>query len=86
MNHNIPLAEKLRPKTLDDVLGQEHLTGKNGTIRKMLENDTLNSLIFWGPPGTGKTRMAEQLLAGPYDGFGKIIQFHPNIVLQVFLL
>ncbi|MCS4302046.1 replication-associated recombination protein A [Chryseobacterium pennae] len=59
MNQNIPLAEKLRPKTLDEVLGQEHLTGEKGTIRKMIENNSLNSLILWGPPGTGKTTLAE---------------------------
>lgn len=59
MNDNSPLAEILRPKSLDEVRGQEHLTGKNGTIRKMLENDALNSLILWGPPGTGKTTLAE---------------------------
>lgn len=59
MNSNTPLAEKMRPKTLAQVLGQEHLTGKNGTIRKMLENDALNSIILWGPPGTGKTTIAE---------------------------
>ena len=59
MNHNTPLAERLRPKTLDEVLGQEHLTGEKGTIRKMMENDALNSLILWGPPGTGKTTLAE---------------------------
>lgn len=55
----IPLAEQLRPKDLDSVLGQEHLTGINAPIRKMLENNHLHSIIFWGPPGTGKTTLAE---------------------------
>lgn len=59
MSNNIPLAERLRPRNLDEVLGQEHLTGEKGTIRKMVENDTINSLILWGPPGTGKTTLAE---------------------------
>lgn len=55
----VPLAEQLRPKDLDSVVGQEHLTGSNAPIRKMLENDHLHSIIFWGPPGTGKTTLAE---------------------------
>ncbi|MCT3803419.1 replication-associated recombination protein A [Elizabethkingia anophelis] len=59
MSTNIPLAEKLRPKNLDEVIGQEHLTGPYGPIRKMVEHDTLNSIIFWGPPGTGKTTLSE---------------------------
>lgn len=54
----IPLAEQLRPKTLDDVIGQAHLVGKNKPIRKMLENGRITSMILWGPPGCGKTTLA----------------------------
>lgn len=72
MNYNTPLAELLRPKNLYEVLGQDHLTGKNGTIRRMLENDTLKSLIFWGPPGTGKTTLAEIIAENSHRKFFKL--------------
>jgi len=62
MNDTRPLAEILRPKTLDDVVGQDHLVGANGIIRKLLAAEFLPSMIFWGPPGCGKTTLA-QLLA-----------------------
>lgn len=54
----IPLAEALRPNSFDDYLGQEHLTSENGIIRKMLDKGVVPSMIFWGPPGTGKTTLA----------------------------
>jgi putative ATPase len=57
MNH-IPLAERLRPKSLNDIVGQQHLTGENGVIRKFIENKTMPSIIFWGEPGIGKTSLA----------------------------
>ncbi len=55
---NAPLAEKLRPQTIDDVIGQEHLVGLGKPIRKMLEAGTITSMMFWGPPGSGKTSLA----------------------------
>ena len=54
----IPLAERMRPHSLDDVVGQQHLAGKNGVLRKLIDGGHLPSIIFWGPPGTGKTTMA----------------------------
>ncbi|XOD66664.1 MAG: replication-associated recombination protein A [Flavobacteriales bacterium Tduv] len=57
--HNIPLAERLRPRNLDDYLGQDHLTGPGGVIRKLLDAECIPSLIFWGTPGTGKTTLAK---------------------------
>jgi len=53
-----PLADKIRPKTFDDIVGQAHLFGQNGAIRKMIERDYITNMIFWGPPGTGKTTAA----------------------------
>lgn len=57
----IPLAEKMRPKKLDEVIGQSHLIGKNGILRKIIENKEPISLIFWGPAGTGKTTLSRIL-------------------------
>ena len=53
-----PLAERLRPLTLDDYIGQEHLVGPGAVIRKAIESNRLPSMILWGPPGVGKTTLA----------------------------
>ena len=58
-----PLADRLRPRSLDEVVGQDHLVGSDGTLTRMLERGSLASLILWGPPGCGKTTIARLLAA-----------------------
>lgn len=59
MSANIPLAERLRPKTLEDYIGQRHLVGQGAILRNMIESDNIFSFILWGPPGVGKTTLAQ---------------------------
>lgn len=66
---SIPLAERMRPNTLDEIVGQEHITGVGSILRKSIENKTIPSMILWGPPGVGKTTLANvitQTLKVPY--------------------
>ena len=53
-----PLAERLRPQNLDEYIGQSHLVGPGGILRRMIEQGTVSSFILWGPPGVGKTTIA----------------------------
>lgn len=58
MQNLIPLAERLRPKNLDEYVGQKHLVGEGAVLRKAIESGRIPSMIFWGPPGVGKTTLA----------------------------
>src|SRR5699024_12138498 len=58
-----PLASRLRPSSLEEFAGQEHLVGKGRILRQLIEKDQISSMIFWGPPGVGKTTLAS-IIAG----------------------
>ena len=69
MNQHTPLAERMRPMQIDDLAGQEHLTGKGSILRKAIEQKNIPSMILWGPPGVGKTTIANiiaQTVQVPY--------------------
>jgi putative ATPase len=75
MNNLPPLAERMRPKNLDDYVGQKHLVGKGAVLRKAIESGSLPSMIFWGPPGVGKTTLAyiiSQTLDRPFFSLSAI--------------
>lgn len=75
MTNLAPLAERMRPKSLDDYAGQQHLVGKGAVLRKAIESGTLPSMLFWGPPGVGKTTLAyiiSQTLDRPFFSLSAI--------------
>ena len=62
MNKHAPLADRMRPRTLDEFVGQQHIVGKGKLLRRAIETDSLQSSIFFGPPGCGKTCAARLVL------------------------
>jgi putative ATPase len=67
-----PLAARMRPVTLNDVVGQDHLVGPQGPLRRLIESDRLASIILWGPPGTGKTTLAELVASTTKRNFERL--------------
>src|SRR5271157_3529222 len=74
-----PLAERLRPRKLAEVSGQEHLTGPDGALSRLLAAPSPGSMIFWGPPGSGKTTVARLIGAARNDAFVQVSAIHSGV-------
>ena len=74
-----PLAERLRPTSLAEVSGQEHLTGPDGALTRLLKAPSLGSMIFWGPPGSGKTTVGRLIGASREDAFVQLSAIHTGV-------
>ena len=72
MKKRAPLADRMRPRTLDEFYGQQHIVGKGKLLRRAIEADRLTSSIFWGPPGTGKTTLASIIAGSTHSEFEKL--------------
>lgn len=79
-NTGSPLADKVRPKSLDDIIGQDHLIGKDKFLRTLIENDNFPSFILWGPPGSGKTSIAEIIFSKTSHNYLKFPAVTSSIV------
>ncbi|MFA6805462.1 MAG: replication-associated recombination protein A [Candidatus Methanomethylophilaceae archaeon] len=72
LSKQAPLASRMRPRTLDEVVGQEHILGKNGLLSRAIRADRISSLIFYGPPGTGKTTLAQVIANTTHADFRQL--------------
>ncbi len=73
LKKNAPLADRMRPRTLEEFVGQKHLIGKNKFLYRSIKADRINSMIFYGPPGTGKTTLAMIIANSTNMKFEKLI-------------